>query len=144
MPYRFITLNIAELFAAVFSVMLAAATSIVSGTLSAQTIWDQSQLRMFCLIGALGGAFLAVALFPPKEGAGSPVRRLAAKFLSSGIAGMLFTPIVIRWREWPLDVDVVLAVSGAVALVAVTVLHTAIPILLRRLNTWLNSEDRRP
>lgn len=132
MPYRLLNGHISDIMAAAVSMCMLAVTSVVDGLTQGQTIYDNGQYRMFCLIGALGGAFLAVAIFPPKEREGNYSRRLAIKFFASGVAGCLFTPIIMSWRGWPVNVDTVLAVSGGVALSAVTLIHSLWPILVRK------------
>jgi uncharacterized membrane protein len=115
---------------AVFASVIAAIAGV--DDLTSPAIWDKSQFRIFCLLGAIGGAFLAIALFPPREQLGNYSRRLALKFVSSGIAGLLFTPIIIRWQKWPIDVDTVLAVSGIVALVSVSIISALVPIFVKK------------
>lgn len=126
------------IFAAVAS-MLAAIGGV--NDLASPAIWDKSQFRIFCLLGAIGGAFLAIALFPPRERVGNYSRRLAIKFVSSGVAGLLFTPIVIRWQGWPVDVDIVLAVSGVVALMSVSLISALVPVFVKRIVGRAETED---
>lgn len=122
----------------VFAGIIASAAGI--DDLTSPAIWDKSQFRIFCLLGALGGSFLSIVLFPPKETSGNLHRKLAIKFLASGLAGLLFTPIVIRWQGWPVDVDVVLAVSSLVAITGVSVISAVIPIFERRFIAKLTNE----
>lgn len=139
MPLRLLHGPVSDLTAAALSMMMLAASSVIDGISNGQTIYDNGQYRMFCLIGAIGGAFLAVAIFPPRETEGNYARRLAIKFFSSGVAGCLFTPVIIQWRSWPVNVDTVLAVSGAVALVAVSLIHALVPLFVRRVLKRIDS-----
>ena len=129
--------------------MLAALASLLAAVagiddLTSPAIWDKSQFRIFCLLGSIGGAFLAIALFPPRESVGNYSRRIAIKFVSSGIAGLLFTPIVIRWQGWPADVDTVLAVSGTVALMSVSVISALVPVFVKRIVGRVDDEPPKP
>lgn len=128
MPHRLLSAPL-EVMLAWFYALVAAAAGI--DDLASVAIWDKSQLRLWCLLGSLGGAFLAVAVLPSHELTGNYARRLALKFVSSGLAGLIFTPIVIRWRGWPVDSDVVLATSAAVALLAVGTISAVYPAWLR-------------
>lgn len=127
------------MLAAGFS-MLAAAAGI--DNLSSPAIWDKTQFRLFCLLGSIGGAFLAIALFPPREAVGNYTRRIAIKFAASGISGLLFTPIIIRWQGWPVDVDVVLAVSGCVALTSVSIISALVPIFVKKVAGRFDDEPK--
>lgn len=130
MPYRFLTGPCEVMFAA-FVAMLSSLGAI--DDLTSPAIWDKTQFRAFCIAGALGGAFLSIALFPPRGTDSHQSRNQALRFGSSAISGLLFTPVVIRWQGWPVDVDVVLAVSGGVALVSVSVISAVVPFLIRKI-----------
>lgn len=137
MPYRFIPTQITELLAAAMTGVFIASASVLDGIRNSQTIWDKEQFRMYCLLGAIGGAFLSVGIAAMKSTGMHQVRTVALKFVSSGIAGLLFTPIAIRWLELPVDVDVVLGTAGAVAFISVTVLHDITPVFIGKIKTWL-------
>lgn len=136
MPHRILGPHF-EIIIAWFGSMLAVTAGI--DDLSNVAIWDKSQLRLWCLLGSLGGAFLTVAILPSHEHTGNYARRLALKFASSSIAGLIFTPIVIRWRGWPVDSDVVLAVSAFVALISVSTISALYPVWLK----WVTNRVRR-
>lgn len=141
MPHRFLNSSCEILFAAMATILVAAGNVLEAGFGGGPTIWDTNQLRMFCLIGAIGGAFVSILSFPvpvKDEGGASPARRMAAKFISSGISGMAFTPVIIKWFGWSMNVDVVLAASAAVALCAVGVLHQLVPLVTRRVIGWFS------
>lgn len=134
MPHRFISPSMEIMFAwagAFIATLAGIANASGIDNLSSPAIWDKSQLRLWCLLGSLGGAFLAVALIPSREHTGNYARRLALKFAASGISGLIFTPIVIRWCGWPVDSDVVLAVSATVAMLAVGTLSALYPYWLK-------------
>lgn len=128
MPHRIMSAPL-EMLIAWFSFVVTATAGI--DDLTSVAIWDKSQLRLWCMLGSIGGAFLAVAVLPSHENTGNYTRRIAMKFASSGIAGLIFTPIVIRWRGWPVDSDVVLAVSATVALLAVGTISMLYPIWVK-------------
>lgn len=87
-------------------------------------IWDQSTFRMCCLIGSSGGAILALRLMPSKQGIETKtVKGIADKMICSAIGGWVFTPIVMRTAKIPVDVDMVLAASCAVAFLSVATLE---------------------
>lgn len=133
MPIRIVNL-IGEMFASALATFIAVLATLPA--LSADTVWDKQQLRMYCLLGSIGGAWLAITIFPPHTERGNVAQKLAFKFLSSSVSGLLFTPIAIRWQNWPLDVDVILAVSGIVAFLSWSLLKLA-PALLER---WLRGK----
>lgn len=89
-------------------------------------IFDDSKLRGWCIAGSCGGAILSIFLFPlpnPKE--------LAFKLLASGISGMMFSPMFLRWIGWQVDVDTVLFTSGGVALFSWGVLQILVPLVTK-------------
>lgn len=99
---------------------------------------DDTKLTALCILGAIAGAFLAVALWPPQEDTDTnKMRRLAAKFGSSMIAGATFTPMIIRWSKWSCDADVVLATSTGVAMLSVAILHATVPLVERAWKRWV-------
>lgn len=137
MPHRLLSGPI-EIMLSAFTAMLAAAGGI--DDLASPAIWDKSQLRIFCILGSLAGAFLSIALFPPKDGGTNMQRKLAIKFLASGICGVLFTPMFIRWMGLKVDVDSVLCISGIVAISGVSIVSSIMPAIERRFVTKISSE----
>lgn len=107
---------------------------IVSGEDMEQAIdlLNDSRLTMVCVFGAIGGAVLAIALFPQPT-----PRQMAAKFGASMVSGGVFTPALIEWLELPIRSSYVLAGSAVVAMVAVGVLHTVIPLVEKMWTTRL-------
>lgn len=110
-------------------------------------VLDDTRLTALCILGAIAGAFLAVALWPPQEDTDTnKMRRLAAKFGSSMIAGATFTPMIIRWSKWSCDADVVLATSTGVAMLSVAIIHATVPLIEKAWKRWvikkLNLEEK--
>jgi len=89
-------------------------------------IMDDARMRLICVAGSLGGAVLSVCIFKITH-----VRDLSVKLVSSSFSGILFAPMVLRWLNWGRDVDAVLAVSAATALVSWSLLQAAVPLLTR-------------
>lgn len=86
------------------------------------------RLRLYCIIGALGGGWLSVWMFPPpKDG----IRPFAGKFSCSAIASIMFSPALMRKFGIPLDPDFILAASGCFGLVAWALIQLGVPLILR-------------
>lgn len=127
MPLRLLT-HLEVPFAALVTLVAAAAGI---DDLTSVAIWDKSQLRLWCIVGSIFGAFLAVGILPSHERHGNYSRRLAIKFVASFMCGIVLTPIVIRWRQWPVDSDVVMCVAFIVAMLAVSLISAGYPHLMR-------------
>lgn len=109
--------------------MFAAAAAAVMPTpdpTEAIGIMDDARMRLICVAGSLGGAVLSVCLFKL-----TCVRDLSVKLVSSSFSGILFAPMVLRWLNWGRDVDAVLAISGATALVSWSLLQALVPLFTR-------------
>lgn len=131
MPVRFFG-PIAEIIMAAALTMFIAAGEVVNGVTLSTPIWDKTDMRLVCLAGSTGGAFvyIFISYFWPETGSKTPQEhgmRLVAKFLSSWICGMIFSPLVFRWLHIPADADMVLGISGCTALGATSIIHRAIP-----------------
>ena len=125
MPHRFDGLfTLLASAIAGMSACLAAALPDLSA-ISDGTILNDTQMRFACLAGALGGAVLSVLIFPPKM---VTHRTIASKFFASGISGIIFAPIALRWLRLPRDFDTVLGTAAGVALTAIGVLRIAVPL----------------
>jgi len=136
-----------ELLAAGVLLVQASTSDIVSNVVTAQPIVDDQvkpdpvvvfedrQRIAYCLIGALCGAFMSVAIFPGKHPADSPtfIRALALKFGCSAIGGIVLTPKAIHYCGWEANADNLITASFFLATIAVSVLHTALPYLERKL-----------
>lgn len=128
-------------------------TEEIEGLIMEVELLNDTRLVTLCVIGAIAGAFLAVAIWAPASTATdqAKVRSLTAKFGASMIAGANFTPVIIRLMDWPCSSDVVLGVSTAVAMVAVAFLHSVIPVIEKawsalvvfRLKKWFGDDQNK-
>jgi hypothetical protein len=122
------------------------AAIIPEGMAHSLNIIDDSKLRLICISGSLGGAILSVGIFPPPASSG--VRGLALKISCSSISGVLFSPMVMRWMNFPIQTDEVLAIAGAVALVSWSTLQMAVPlftkIIGRKAQSYEPDNDKKP
>jgi hypothetical protein len=83
-------------------------------------------LRLYCLLGALGGGVLAVMLT-----ATAPPREMAAKWTVGVVSALLFTPWLVRLANVTPSPDYIMAAAGGVALLSWGCLHKLIPVLER-------------
>lgn len=130
MPHRFMPPYVGELMVAVMMAFIALAAEVLHSLGSGPIIYDAVSLRLLCLCGSVGGALVSVLIFPPKEGKGSPVRQMAIKFLASGLAAALFTPAIMRRMGIEMVGDYVLAMSGFVSIISVTLLQEVTPAVI--------------
>lgn len=121
--------------AVAIAAIAAAAAAVAPEVAHAVNVIDDQKLRLICVAGSLGGAVLSVGVFPPRH-----IRDMAFKLMCSGISGVLFSPVLLRWLGWSVDTDVVLATSGAVALLSWASLQVGVPkivgILTGRIDKW--------
>ena len=87
-------------------------------------------LRLACLAGALLGALITLGL--SKEG--DSLRALTLKALTAVVAGVSFTPLLLRYFAYTPDVDVVLGASAALGSVSTATLQA----IMARYDKWLN------
>ena len=99
----------------------------------ATVIWDDSALRLICIAGSIGGALLSILLFPPTS-----ARAMAGKMTASVLAGAMFTPVLLRWTNFPPDADVMLCAAGIVALLSWSVLMICVPLAQGAVRRWLD------
>lgn len=99
------------------------------------SLFDDERLRLVCLSGSIGGAIVSVGLFRPRN-----TQELAWKLTCSGLSGMMFSPMIMRYIGWPLEADHVLAASGSVALLSWGVLQMAVPLMTRFGEFWIKSK----
>jgi hypothetical protein len=107
-------------------------TGTVHEALQSVNVMDDARLRLVCICGSLGGALLSVLLFPLPR-----TKPLIAKLFASGLAGMMFSPMIVRWDGLTLDTDTMLFVSGMVALLSYSMLQMAVPLLNKGGARWL-------
>lgn len=94
------------------------------------SVLDDNRLRMFSLVGALGGAVISICLFPLKGG----LKAMAARLTVSVISGTFFAPVfvfapaLIDMSSWVSVTDRTLALSGLVALFSWGVLQEIVPL----------------
>ncbi len=99
------------------------AQSIPAITQQSQEILDDKFLTMMCLSGSLGGGIVSVLLFSTTESR----KQQAAKFMVSGLTGMMVTPFLMRYMGWQEVSSIVLFCSGVVALLSWGVLIPTVP-----------------
>lgn len=109
-------------------------------------VYEDRRLTSMCLVGAMAGAFMAIAIWPsstslvegttPEERAASRVanekvamRMLSLKFGVSLFSGCTLTPMLIAWRGWEINTDIVLGTSTIIATSFVYITHKALPII---------------
>lgn len=99
------------------------------------SVMSDSQLRLYCISGALAGAIISLALFKM-----TTVQEMASKLAVSGLSGVVFTPILMHWMNANLQLDYVLAYSAATALCSWTVLQIAVPLVGGWFAKWFSSK----
>lgn len=115
--------KITTLFAVVVAVQAAGGAA-----LPQSRVFDDVRMISVCVIGATIGAFLAIAVFPVREGTdANKTQRLSLKFGSSMLAGIVFTPSIMHWFELDLNADYLMATAAIVAVFAVSILHMVAP-----------------
>jgi len=116
------------LFAGAFAIAQAGATAAMPVT----EVFDDIRAVCVCVIGAMVGAFLAIAVFPPRDDTEeNKVRRLSLKFGSSMFSGIVFTPAIMQHVGLAKSADYLMGISAFVAIFAVTALHVAAPKIER-------------
>ena len=95
-------------------------------------VYEDGRMIGLCVLGSIMGAFLAVAAFkpqPPDENDPKRMHSLSLKFGVSMVSGVTFSPLIIRNTVNDISPDIVVGISGIVALVAVTGLHKVAPLV---------------
>lgn len=98
-------------------------------------VMDSSALRLYCISGALGGAFVSICLFPVAEWQVG-----ARKALASALSGVVFSPLLLHWWNMTLTVDYVLGISAAVALCSWSVLQVLAPLVPGVVARWFGAK----
>lgn len=109
-------------------------------------VYEDRRLTSMCLVGAMAGAFIAIAIWPvaaaPVEGTTPEeiacdkakkerevLRMLSLKFGVSMFSGCTLTPMIMTWRGWELNTDLVLGTSTLVSASFVYLIHKMHPIV---------------
>jgi hypothetical protein len=105
-------------------------------------IYEDTRLLMCCVIGSFFGAVLNVVVAPGASDLDTreAVRRMASKILASLIAGIIFSPMIIRYMHVELNLDSLLFVAGSTSFLAVGVLDGLVPLVLQKLNDFFKSK----
>lgn len=110
----------------------AAVAAVDVATAPHRDVYDDGRLIGLCVLGSIMGAFLAVAAFKPviqPEQDPKRMHSLSLKFGVSMVSGVAFSPLIIRHIIHDISPDIVVGISGIVALVAVTCLHKVAPMV---------------
>lgn len=112
------------------------------------SIMEDNMLRLFCFIGAMGGAWASVWMFPrEKDDAGAQIpmstKELGGKFTVSIGAGTMLTPMLMQWWKMPLVSDWCLGTAFLVALLSWGVLKLAVPIATMVGVKWFDNKTSR-
>lgn len=126
-----------------FVAAFTAAQAAVAAAVKPDDVFDDFRGASICVVGALIGAFLTVAVFPTRGRTEQDrTRNLAAKFGASMLAGVAFTPAGMTWFGLPKSADNLMAASAFVAIFATSALHLAAPRVESILDRFLGSADR--
>lgn len=106
-------------------------------------LYESIPLRLTCALGSILGALLVVLVFNTRDGKEMTIRELSAKFLASGIGGVVFTPWLMRWREVTLDIDHVIAYSCCVAVCTTFAMHKLMPVFEGKMGDILEQIKQR-
>lgn len=85
-------------------------------------------LRLYCILGAIGGGFIGIMLMTSSK---VTPREMAAKWTTGVLSGLIFTPWLLRATGIPPYPDYILAASGAVSLMAWSLLGKLTPVIER-------------
>lgn len=125
-----------------FIAAMTAAQAAVAAAVEPDEVFDDFRGASICVIGALIGAFLTVAVFPPAgKTDAARSRALAAKFGASMLAGVAFTPAGMSWLGLAKSADNLMAASAFVAVFATTGLHIVAPRVERFLDRFLGGVE---
>ena len=106
----------------------------------AVSVLDDARLRVACFLGSFGGAAVSTVFFPL-----GTVKQYASKLIGSACCGVLFSPKLLSWFNWELNLDNVVCMAGIVALLSWTVLQFAVPLTGEWLTKWfLNRNKQEP
>ena len=95
-------------------------------------VLTDATLRLSCLSGALLGALITIGL----SDEGDTLRALTLRALTAVVAGLAFTPLLLRYFGFTPDVDIVLGASAGLGAIATVLLRT----VRTRAEAWVNKK----
>lgn len=112
------------------------------------SIMDDNALRLFCFIGAMGGGWASVWLFPrEKDDTGTQIpmstKELGGKFTVSIAAGTMLTPMLMQWWKLSITSDWCMGTAFLVALLSWGLLKIAVPIATMFGVKWFDNKTNR-
>lgn len=131
--------------------LVIAAMQTTAGAALTSELFDDPKLTGFYIAGSFLGAMLTMIIMPQKEidhdlaGIDKDKydrlrkrnqQRLWAKGAGSLIGGWAFTPMALEWAGIDLTPNRILAFSAAVAMVIVSLIHTASPKIESLIDAW--------
>lgn len=118
-------------------ILMGAIASIASGEdmTTAVVIMDNVKLRSFSIVGAVLGAVLSVSVLMGRD---ATTRNVLMQFSGATIAGVVFTPMFLRYWAVGLDTDSVLGGAALVAMLSTITLHKLVPFYERWLDRKLD------
>jgi len=87
-------------------------------------------LISWSIVGAVGGALISSLLTKDDS-----FRQRIAKFIASAVAGFIFTPLIMEWRNWDVSPDSVMGASATIAFLSWGLLQVVMklgPILFKQ------------
>lgn len=115
-----------------FCAMIAAAAALIPNAIVETSvglmpivIMDDEKMRIVCIIGAIAGGVITTFLSSERD---VSFKAIISRALLSTLCGVIFTPMVFQWREWAPNTDRLLAGSAIVAMLAVGVLKSILPL----------------
>ncbi len=102
--------------------------SAAKAVIRAFNIMDDARLRYTCVIGALGGALISIAMFSTPK-----FRPMAAKFTVAAMGGSMATPAIMRLCNIPTEADLILGSSFVVAILSYSVIQVLAPLVPKAL-----------
>ena len=111
----------------------------VSAAVPNVDVFDDVRRISICVVGAMIGAMLTVAIVPQNtENEKSLTRRLAMKFGASALGGVAFAPAIMQWIGLPKSADYLMGCSAGTAAVVVSVLHVIQPLIAKAAVGYVN------
>lgn len=110
----------------------------VAQLLVRQTIIDDDEKRLWCILGAVGGAVF-MGLYTMEQQNGITIKKVVLKIFASSVAGIIITPGLMHLcsNYLPATSDTLMLASAVVAMSAVGALKIGIPIVQAVFERWL-------